>query len=149
MSALRRTIHATVCLMALIPWTVGMLCLWGNYMLNVLAHKIWPTADWGNCWSALAVNLHKHGGYTISRRSDDVNIGPFGIPHAIWALELPPGTKVRMSYPLHRHKGKWFAWIFTLYFPYEIRTVELPHDEVSILERKLEEAKVRHHVKVD
>jgi hypothetical protein len=129
MQAFRHAIHAAVCIIAFFPWLFGVVSFGCALALTILADKIWPNASWGNCWTYSGPRWHKHGGYVLIRPADGIRIPVIGsIPHAIWVPKLCECTVTRHTAPINRHSGKWFAWIYTVYFKFRVKDREHPHN---------------------
>lgn len=128
---MKRPLHALLVVGAFVPWAFGCACFAVALWLTVLADKLWPAADHGNCWSYAGPRWWRWGGYILVRPADDVRVMGRGfIPHAIWVKTMPSDAselEVEQTRPLHRSKAKWMPWR-TLYFPFAVLRKERPHN---------------------
>lgn len=116
---MRKTLHATVALIAVIPWLAAMLLMWLVIRLCVLADWIMPDARIGNCWTFALPRWRNRGGYLVIRPSPR----PFAfVPHAIWVYSLE-GVHLEQTMPRKRARSPLQAWR-TLYFPYRVVRIE-------------------------
>lgn len=127
---MRKIVHATLVLLACIPWIVavncGVLCL----ALVMLADKVWPNATSGNCWSFAGPKWFKHGGYLTIRYADNIRLfGKLRVPHAIWIKSLSMDSLVEQTVPINRSKAKKLPWR-VFYFPFIVKSKERPHNAV-------------------
>lgn len=112
---MNRAAHATLVLIGIMPWAVGMTCLWISMHLAVLADRVWPDATAGNCWAFTMARWRKHGGYMAIRPSPR----PFSyIPHAIWVENLD-GVSLLQTMPIRRALTWYNGWR-AFYFNYRI-----------------------------
>lgn len=124
----RRALHATLVLLAVIPWSLGVLLFGVALLLVLLADKVWPNANWGNCWSYCGPKWVKEGGYLVGRPADNVRfLGRFWIPHVFWMPEIGDGNTVLQTFPVKRSKAKWLP-LGTTYFEFIVRRKERPHN---------------------
>ena len=125
---MKRFIHAVLCLLAFVPWAAAMVLLTLCGVLVVWADKVWPEADWGNCWTKAGPLWWKNGGYLCVRPADGQKLfGLFSVPHAIWMPTWPEGTDVRQTHPLHRRFSALLPW-YTIYFKLKVLHTEKPHN---------------------
>ncbi|MDE2399256.1 MAG: hypothetical protein KGL43_04005 [Burkholderiales bacterium] len=114
--------------MAVLPWIVAMLILGVALWLVVMAHKVWPDADRGNCWSFATPRWYRGGGHLQIRWSEGVRVLGLRIPHVSWVPKLPPeGIAVEQSEPVKRERGDWLPPVF--YFRFFVKRREMPPDE--------------------
>lgn len=110
-----RALHAAICMIAVIPWAVAMTMMTLVMWMVLLADRIWPNADRGNCWTFSMPRWHKRGGYLAIRPSPR----PFAfIPHAIWVESLD-GCTLEQTLPRKRALNMWGAWR-SFYFTYRV-----------------------------
>ncbi|MBK8772736.1 MAG: hypothetical protein IPM06_20230 [Rhizobiales bacterium] len=125
---LRRTVHAVLVLLAVIPWVIGLAGFGVALLLVLLADWAWPKATWGNCWSFVGPRWFKHGGYICARPADGVRLlGKFWIPHAFWMPEIGADASIQQTVPDHRSNAQWLPWR-VLYFPYRVIRKERAHN---------------------
>lgn len=123
-----RVLHAIVVVLAFFPWALGCLMFAVALGLVLLADRIWPDADWGNCWSFVGPRWYRHGGYIAIRSADEVSVSGCGpIPHAMWITTWPADAAVQQTRPRKRTGARWLPWR-TLYFPYVVKKSERPHN---------------------
>lgn len=130
---IRRFLHAVLILLAVVPWAFGCLLFSLALLLTILADRLWPNADHGNCWSFVGPRWAKHGGYLLIRPADGVRVFGKGIiPHVIWLKSLPKeGVVLEQTFPLFRSKSRWLPWR-TLYFKYKLLSREREHNVVDL-----------------
>ena|SRR5512139_1589848 len=114
---MRRFGHFMLVTMGIVPWLAAMLCMSVATLFAVLAYKVDPRAQRGNCWSYALPRWALRGGYLLVRLTDRPRIfGKRFIPHAIWMRSLHPETELRQTDPLHRkfkaHQVLWHVWYF-------------------------------------
>jgi len=125
---MKRFFHAVLVLLAVIPWAVGVTLFAIALVLVLLADKLWPNADWGNCWSFCGPKWVKEGGYLVARPADGVRfLGKLWIPHVFWMPKIGDGNTVLQTFPIDRTKARWLPWR-TLYFRFIVRGKERPHN---------------------
>ncbi len=126
---MRHALHAIVCLLAAIPWALGVMLFSCALLLTILADRIWPNATWGNCWTQAGPRWWRHGGYLLVRSADGQKVlGIGGIPHAAWVHTLPDsGIGLLQTKPKHRRKSRFLPW-YTLYFELDLIKHERPHN---------------------
>lgn len=124
---MKKLVHAALCLLAIAPWMLAMFALWLSALLALLAHRIWPDADRGNCWTYVWPRYWMHGGYVVMRPADGQRVlGLFPVPHVMWLRKWGSGNDVRQTVPVERRR-KPLPW-YTLYFRYRVVETERPHD---------------------
>ncbi len=113
-----RSLHAALVVLACIPWLIATTLLAVAVLLVIWADKVWPEADWGNCWSFLGPKWAKYGGYIGIRAASDIKfLKIFIIPHAIWIRHLGTDSSVIQAAPKSRSQSKWLPWR-VFYFPF-------------------------------
>ena len=116
---MRKALHAIVCRIGVIPWSVGMACMTVTVWMSLLADLIWPNADRGNCWTFAMPRWRQRGGYLAIRPSPR----PFQfIPHCIWVWSLE-GCTLEQTIPKKRARSAWQAWR-SVYFNYRVTSEE-------------------------
>lgn len=127
-TSMKRFIHAVLCLTAVPLWIISMLLLYVAGTLAIKADKVWPEADWGNCWTKAIPLWWERGGYLNARKSDDVKVfNFFYLPHVMWVPTWNEDTEVVQTEPLDRRKGSWLPW-YTVHFKYYLVNKETPHN---------------------
>lgn len=128
-SIITRFIHASLIIMASIPWAIACGLLTISLVLVVLADKLWPNATSGNCWSYTAPKWIYKGGYLLIRPADGIRLFKIGIiPHVLWLKSLSDSNDLEHTFPNHeRTTSKWLPWK-ALYFPYSVHKMEKPHN---------------------
>jgi hypothetical protein len=121
-----RILHALLVLAAVPLWAVAMLLLSIALGLVVLADKVWPDANWGNCWSFAGAKWARHGGYLQVRWADFPQPGSRVIPHGQWVYRLHPNTGIQHTEPVRRAHRLRDVWK-TLYF--ELRVLDTDRDQ--------------------
>jgi hypothetical protein len=119
----KRTLHALLVVLSAIPWAIGCITFACAWCLVILADRVWPDADRGNCWSYAGARWRKYGGYLLIRPADGLPL----IPHAVWVPNIPPGLVVRQTLPVSRVRRWWQAWQ-TVYFRFRVLRRERSHD---------------------
>lgn len=131
MTRARRALHALIVVAAFFPWCLGVALFGAALWLTLIADRLWPEADHGNCWSFVGPRWFRHGGYIGVRLADDVRVaGKPVIPHAIWVTALPeaaPGLSLQQTKPIKRSRNRWFPWR-VVYFPFTVSRHERPHN---------------------
>ncbi len=126
---MKRALHASIVLAAVLPWAVAMMLLALALLLVRAAHRVWPDADHGNCWSFAGPRWHAEGGYLLVRMAEDVRIaGVRVIPHCIWLRSLPAGADIEQTVPLKRARSAW-AFLHTPYFRFRVSRLERTRKE--------------------
>ena len=121
---MKRLLHATLVLLAVLPWLFGCLLFGCALLLTMAAHKLEPQSRWGNCWSFVGPRFINRGGYVAIRLVSRPRIfNRKFIPHAIWLASILPGTELEQTEPVRRITRLRDVWQ-TLYFPFRIRKVE-------------------------
>jgi hypothetical protein len=123
---LRHALHATLCIAAFFPWLVGVVGFGAALWLTILADRLWPDADWGNCWTFVGPKWFRHGGYVQMRMAHSPRIaGVRFIPHAIWVRQAHPETRAEQTVPVARITS-WRQALQTLYFKLRVVQGEPP-----------------------
>lgn len=120
---MRRALHAVFVLAGVPLWffAVGAFAL--IMQLARAAHRVWPEADCGNCWSFTMPRWHDGGGYLAVRWARGrVRFLGMRIPHAIWVPALDAGTPVEQTLPLRRSSSRLMPQV--VYFRYRVSTHE-------------------------
>lgn len=127
-NTVQRVAHAVLITLSIFPWLIGIFCVTLAALLVILADRIWPRANWGNCWAYVTPRWVKHGGYLVIRWADNISfLRRLRIPHAFWITKLGTDNEIRQTIPINRSSSKWFPWR-VFYFPYKVIKRENPHD---------------------
>lgn len=125
---MRRVLHATLVLLAVVPFAIGLAGFGVALLLVLLADFAWPKATWGNCWSFVGPRWFKHGGYLVVRPADGVRIAGSGwVPHAMWMPEIGTDASIVQTFPESRSGAQWLPWR-VIYFPYRVVRKERAHN---------------------
>ena len=95
----RRIVHAALVIASVPLWVVGCVGFAAAAAPILLAHRIWPQADRGNCWSFVGPRWLRHGGYLVVRPAGNVRIFGCPVPHAIWLRSMPAGADIEQTVP--------------------------------------------------
>ncbi len=122
MSTAQRIAHAVISLAANVPLVMAWGCIALTAWMAVLAARVWPQADRGNCWQWALAKQHQAGGYVFARdvRGATLILGRIVPPHAGWAPSLD-GVPVMQTEPRDRYKGASLLWRW-MYFRFDIVT---------------------------
>jgi len=90
----------------------------------LLADKVWPEADAGNCWSFAGPKWLRGGGYLAVRTVPSARfLMLFPVLHAVWLKDMPAGADLEMTRPIHRHRAAWIPWR-TFYFKFRVARID-------------------------
>lgn len=119
---LRHLVHAVLSLVANVPLVMAWACIGVTGWLAVLAFRVWPEADRGNCWQWALAKQRREGGYVFSRpvRGATLILGRIVPPHAGWMQSLK-GVPVMQTEPRKRYEGPSLLWRW-MYFEFDIVT---------------------------
>lgn len=119
----RRIVHAgLVCVLA-VPLGIAWAAVSVALGLALLAHRMWPSADWGNCWTFALVKWWRDGGYLACRPSTASRAFGFGlVPHVLWVKSLD-GCELQQIAPTTHYTGPWMG-LRVWYFHFVLRTDE-------------------------
>ncbi len=115
-----RALHAVLLLLSMVPILLAWVLLAIGLFGLVLADKLWPAADRGNCWSFAAPRWWRHGGYLGMRSADGVRLCGFGlVPHVVHVDAFGDGSRISHTLPTNRYSGRWLLWR-KLYFRFTV-----------------------------
>ena len=111
-----RSVHLAMAMLGAALWVLIAVASLVLVLLAVLGHRLWPSADMGNCWTFALPRWAMHGGELGIRM---VKVGALQIPHAAW--RRPDGT-VEQTEPVERAESASQAWfgLKTIYFRFRV-----------------------------
>ena len=96
--------------------------------LTVLADKVWPNAQYGNCWTYTLPRWKKYGGYLLIRSSDGVRfLDTFPVPHVIWVQSLDTAGSVLSQFHPEVRQSVRLLPCFTAYYKGKVLNEERNH----------------------
>lgn len=111
----RRIVHACVVFALALPLGIAWVAVSAALGLALLANRVWPEADRGNCWTFALVKWWREGGYIAARPAPGVRfIGMGMVPHVLWVRHIS-GCELQQAVPVKRYHGPWLvfrAWHF-------------------------------------
>lgn len=120
---MRRALHRFLVLAMAFPAAAIYVAAYIIVGLALLADRVWPDADRGNCWSKTLPLWAKTGGYLCFRGSLVARMFGVGrVPHALHVRDLS-GVEVTQTEPIKRYKGLLAAWRI-LYFRFRVEHKE-------------------------
>lgn len=120
---MKRAVHAVLVLSMSAPLLVIYVSSVVAIALALLAHRVWPDANRGTCWSYALPRWWREGGYLAVRPALGVRMFGAGmVPHAIHVRDLG-ACQVSQTVPVRRYHGT-LAVLRTWYFAYYIATTE-------------------------
>lgn len=121
-SIARRVAHAALIVVAALPLLVAFGAIRAVEALAVLADRVWPGADRGNCWTWALLQHRRHGGYLFSRPVRDAQLAWVGEPPHVGWVERIDGP-VMQTEPVSRYRGRWLLlrWV---YFQFTVKMDE-------------------------
>lgn len=128
-TASRRAGHLLLVLAAFCPWLVCLLLAYPVIGLLLLAHKVWPDADTGNCWTYAVPRWANEGGYIAIRPAGGVRLFRWlRVPHAIWLRNLGSDAELAQTHPTLRVMARFMPW-HVVYFRFYVSAEEKRRDE--------------------
>lgn len=114
---MRRIIHFFLFMLGFVSWGIGNVLYSVCAGISILADRVDPNSEWGNCWGYVLPRWWLDDGYLIIRRAyGNMFLGFLPLPHVLWAKNLNLGVAdVEHFSPLERKKTKWFPW-YAVYF---------------------------------
>lgn len=120
-----KALHALIVFLIAVPLFVAWAAVTLVVGLSVLADKILPNADHGNCWTFSLAKWWREGGYLVVRPVPGVKMFGFGlVPHVFWVKDVQ-SCELQMTQPVSRYTGL-FLIFRCWYFKYVIRRTENP-----------------------
>jgi len=120
--------HWCICSLVLAFGSVILTLSYLVIALTILADKVWPNAQYGNCWTYTLPRWKKYGGYLLIRPADEVRfLDTLPVPHVIWVQSFDTaGSVVSQFYPEKRNVSRWMPW-FTIYYKGKVLNNERNH----------------------
>lgn len=125
---IRQFLHFILVMIASLIWLVIYWLFVICFLIIILADKIYPNINKGNCWTYAPLKWLNHGGYLAIRNlSDNKFLNKFPVVHVLWIKEFSKENKIEQAIPVNRQKKKWLP-LQVFYFPYKISEIEKPHN---------------------
>jgi hypothetical protein len=126
---IRFSLHATICMVAILPWLIGVFGFYIALWFGILADKVWPNATWGNCWTHAGPLWHRRGGYLCIRWADSqLILGRWRIPHS-FHIDTFPEDKVGLTQAVPTYPKQFRLYpYYVLYHHIEVVHNERPHN---------------------
>ncbi len=125
---IRKFLHFVTVILAGAFWFIAYWIFVICALLILLANKILPDANKGNCWTFAGLKWMQHGGYLAIRKiADNKFMKMFPVVHVVWIKEFSTENKTEQVVPIRRKSNKWFPH-HVFYFPFRISRTERPHN---------------------
>jgi hypothetical protein len=120
---MRRALHFLIILLGVPIWCLAYFSMVLVILLTLLANKVLPNSDMGNCWSYVLPLWWERGGYLILRKTKGASfLWLFPVIHALHSRGLRDADVTHIK-PVLRKTSRWLP-LFTLYFTYTVHTKE-------------------------
>jgi len=116
----RRSAHAVLAIAGSAPWLIAYWAGAVAMLFAIVADRVHPDADRGNCWGYALPRWRKHGGMLgLAFVEDSRFMLRFPVIHCVWFPEFPRRASYEMTAPIGRKKTMMVPW-FTFYFPFKV-----------------------------
>ena len=129
---IRQFVHFIIVILAGFFWFVAYWLFVICALLILLANKVLPDYNKGNCWTYAGLKWMQHGGYLAIRKiKDNAFVKMFPVVHVVWIKEFSKENKIEQTIPIKRKSNKWLPY-HIFYFPFKISKVEKPHNADNV-----------------
>lgn len=125
---MRQAAHFLLVMIGFLAGIVTITCACVAALFLVLANRVMPNSEWGNCWAYAVPRWIDGDGYLSIRRSEGIKLfNLLFVPHAQWKKKTHMPDSFEQFVPVKRVFCKWLP-IHAIYFRGHVTTREESHE---------------------